>query len=207
MLSYTDSEGSTLVIWNLMLRPARARSEGAARVRSRSAKRMTPASGVSAPAMHFMSVLLPEPLGPMSPWIWPASTRRSTPARARSSPKRLLMPATSSSAMASANLRTGRRAAEAAEPLALGHHEPDEAAGPEENGEEQEQPQEDGPEGLEIVGEQEAHILDAGDADHGANQRAHAPEEHVEHDLRGQEHAQHVRPHEAVVESGERAGE
>ena len=36
MLSYTDSEGSTLVIWNLMLRPARARSEGAARVMSRS---------------------------------------------------------------------------------------------------------------------------------------------------------------------------
>src|SRR5687767_11625167 len=162
MLSYTDSEGSTLVIWNLMLRPARARSEGAARVRSRSAKRMTPASGVSAPAMHFMSVLLPEPLGPMSPWIWPASTRRSTPARARSSRKRLLTPETSSSAMASANLRARRRAAKAADPLALGHHEPDEPAGAEEDDEEQEQPQEDRPERLERVGEEKAHVLDAG---------------------------------------------
>src|SRR4029453_16713772 len=28
MLSYTDSEGSTLVIWNLMLRPARRRRGG-----------------------------------------------------------------------------------------------------------------------------------------------------------------------------------
>src|SRR6185436_6595255 len=204
-LSYTDSAGSTLVIWNLMLRPARARSEGATRVRSRSAKRITPVSGMSAPAMHFMRVLFPDPLGPMSPWIWPASTRRSTPARARSSPKRLLTSATSSSAMASAGLRAGRRPAEAAESLALGHHEPHQAARPEEHDEEEEQAEEDRPEGLEVVGEQEAHVLDAGHPDHRADQRAHPPEEHVEDDLGGQQHAEHVGPHEAVVERGERA--
>ena len=57
------------VIWNLMLRPARARSAGGAVVMSRPAKPIVPASGTRAPAMHFISVLLPDPLGPMSPWI------------------------------------------------------------------------------------------------------------------------------------------
>ena len=78
-----------------MLSPARARSAGGTAVRSRPSKWMVPASGESAPAMHFISVLLPEPLGPMRPWICERSTARSTPSRARSWPKRLATPAAS----------------------------------------------------------------------------------------------------------------
>jgi hypothetical protein len=87
--------------------------------------------------------------------------------------------------MTSANLRAGRCPAEPAESLALGHHEPHQSARPEEHDEEEEQSEEDRPEGLEVVREQEAHVLDAGYADHRADQRAHPPEEHVEHDLGG----------------------
>ncbi len=67
MLSYSVNVGSTLVIWNLMLMPARARSAGVACVISRPPNATVPEVGVSAPATHFISVLLPEPFGPIRP--------------------------------------------------------------------------------------------------------------------------------------------
>ena len=67
MLSYSVSDGSTLVIWNFRLMPARARSVGDNAVMSLPAKLTLPSVGVSAPAMHFISVLLPEPFGPIRP--------------------------------------------------------------------------------------------------------------------------------------------
>src|SRR5262249_34586395 len=57
---------------------------------------MSPPSGLSTPAMQWKSVVLPEPFGPISPTISPASTETSTPASAVSPPKCLVTPLTSS---------------------------------------------------------------------------------------------------------------
>ena len=67
MLSYSVSDGSTEVIWNFRLMPARARSVGVNAVISVLMKETLPSVGTSAPAMHFISVLLPEPFGPIRP--------------------------------------------------------------------------------------------------------------------------------------------
>ena len=53
----------------------------------------------SAPRISLNSVLLPAPLGPISPCRAPASSRRSTPSTARRPPKRALTPSSSSSAV------------------------------------------------------------------------------------------------------------
>jgi hypothetical protein len=67
MLSYSVSVGSTEVIWNFRLIPARARSVGVNAVMSVLMKLTLPVVGTSAPATHFISVLLPEPFGPIRP--------------------------------------------------------------------------------------------------------------------------------------------
>src|SRR5271169_4834937 len=53
---------------------------------------MVPVSAKWAPAIAFRSVLLPDPLGPISPWNVPASTPMSTPSSARSVRNVLLTP-------------------------------------------------------------------------------------------------------------------
>jgi len=47
--------------------PARARSAGVAGVMSRPPKKTEPWVGISAPATHFIKVLLPDPFGPIRP--------------------------------------------------------------------------------------------------------------------------------------------
>ncbi len=42
--------------------------------------------------MQLKSVVLPEPFGPMMPWMVPAATSMPTESRARSAPKDLLSP-------------------------------------------------------------------------------------------------------------------
>src|SRR5882672_5896014 len=54
--------------------------------------------------MALSAVLLPAPLGPMSPRMRPSSTRRSTPSSAMVVPKALRRPRASMQAMASALL-------------------------------------------------------------------------------------------------------
>src|SRR5262245_4950109 len=152
---------------------------------SRPAKRIIPSVGSSAPATHFMSVLLPEPFGPMRPWNSFSPTVRSTPPRAVSCPKTLVTPRTSSSGIVCSRIGVAaRRAVEAADPLPLGNHESDQPGWPEQDDEQQQQPQDDGPDLLEIVGEPEADNLDRDDADDGTDQGADAAEQGVEHDLR-----------------------
>src|SRR2546430_13727369 len=62
-------------------------------------KVMRPALGSSAPAMHFSSVLLPEPFGPIRPWSCPSSTTKSTSPSAASCPNIFVTPRASSSAI------------------------------------------------------------------------------------------------------------
>src|SRR6185369_5001015 len=45
-----------------------------------------PASGLSRPAIMRMAVVLPAPLGPRKPWIWPGATSSDTPSTARNEP-------------------------------------------------------------------------------------------------------------------------
>src|SRR3984893_13721393 len=177
---------------------------------SRPAKRIVPSVGISAPATHFISVLLPEPLGPMRPWNSFSATVRSTPLNAVSRAKTFLMPRASRSAMLALlgdpRRRTGRPA-EGADALALGKQEADQAGGSEEDDQEQQQTQDYPPYLSVVVRQPEADDLDGDDADDRADQRSDAAEQRVQHDLRRQHHPQHVGPHETLVEGVEAAGE
>src|SRR5437867_10454439 len=61
------------------------------------------------PRIALSAVVLPAPLGPMSPRIWPSSTRKSTPSSAMVVPKALRRPCASMVAIASALLFSSRR--------------------------------------------------------------------------------------------------
>src|ERR1700753_2666572 len=85
-----------------------------------------PCDGISAPAMHFIRVLLPEPLGPISPWNSFSPTVSVAPSSAVSLPKLLTIPVASRSGITS-SLELGCKAADA---LTLIDHEADEAKRP-----------------------------------------------------------------------------
>src|ERR1700674_309418 len=74
---------------------------------SRPSTRRSPWYGVS-PRIALSAVVLPAPLGPMSPRMWPSSTRKSTPSSAMVVPKALRRPRASMLAMASALLSSRR---------------------------------------------------------------------------------------------------
>src|SRR5258706_8563397 len=84
-----------LVIWKERARPRRARCAAGSAVTSSPAKRIRPESGRRLPASWLMKVVLPAPLGPMTAWVSPSSTSRSTPSVARSATKLLYRPSTS----------------------------------------------------------------------------------------------------------------
>src|SRR6266540_3530415 len=75
--------------------------------------RMEPAVGGSAPDTQLNSVVLPEPLGPISPRISPSRTSKDTRLSAVNPPKRLVTPATFSMSerewMLAFERRLGRR--------------------------------------------------------------------------------------------------
>src|SRR5437763_10509559 len=66
--------------------PARARTSGLARVRSRPSNSTWPARGRRSPMTLLRSVVLPTPLRPMRQTTWPAPTSRSTSRRMSVSP-------------------------------------------------------------------------------------------------------------------------
>src|SRR5690348_8027918 len=63
---------------------------------SRSRKRIEPSLGLSEPEMRLNVVLLPDPLGPMSPRISPSRTSKETWLTARNPSKRFVSPETAS---------------------------------------------------------------------------------------------------------------
>src|SRR3989449_11387566 len=67
---------------------------------SRPSKRIRPPSVARAPDTQLMSVVLPEPFGPIRPNRSPALTWSVTRSSARKPPKRLVRPSTSSSVVA-----------------------------------------------------------------------------------------------------------
>src|SRR3954447_10114100 len=78
-----DTPGIDTGYWNARNRPACARSSGSASVMSSPLKVMVPSviSYEGWPMIVEASVDLPEPLGPISAWISPLLTSRSTPLR------------------------------------------------------------------------------------------------------------------------------
>src|SRR3954447_2004963 len=84
----TVTPGTETGYWNAMNSPIRERSSGAAWVMSSPSNRIWPSltSSVGWPMIALASVDLPEPLGPMSAWISPERTVRSSPLRICLSP-------------------------------------------------------------------------------------------------------------------------
>src|SRR5712692_8833229 len=89
-------------------------------------KRMVPPSLRSVPEMQLMSVVLPEPFGPMRPSRSPALTWRLTRLSAVKPPKRLVRPSTSRSAPATGRLPSADPPGQAENPLGGQHDEDDE---------------------------------------------------------------------------------
>src|SRR5918999_3338873 len=85
-----------LVIGKERASPSRARRGAGRRVMSVPAKRTLPASGSRLPASWLMKVVLPAPFGPITACVSPSRTSKSMPSHARSAPKVLVKPRTSS---------------------------------------------------------------------------------------------------------------
>src|SRR5207302_5630459 len=102
--------------------PSAARRAGPSRDMSAPAKRIVPESGLSSPESWPIRVVLPAPLGPITAWISPGATDSETPPVATRPPKRLVRPAVSSSASATAPPR-GRK--EAVKPGLREQHDQD----------------------------------------------------------------------------------
>src|ERR1700674_519564 len=81
-----------LVIWKERASPRLARLWAGRAVMSSPRKRIRPASGRRLPASCAISVVLPAPFGPMTAWVSPSCTSRSTPSVALSAPKLLCRP-------------------------------------------------------------------------------------------------------------------
>jgi hypothetical protein len=85
-LSRTDRSSNSSRDWKVRTRPARDRAWGAARVMSAPSNDTRPRWAGVNPVMVSMNVVLPAPLGPMSPTTEPGSTARSTPSSATRPP-------------------------------------------------------------------------------------------------------------------------
>src|SRR5262245_35643799 len=148
-------------------------------VTSRPPKRIVPLVGSSAPATHFSSVLLPEPLGPMRPWNSFSPTVRSTPRKAIKRPKALVTPRVSSSGIVCSCVelaRQQRSAAKAADPLLLGDRKPDQPGSPQQGYDEQQQSEDNVTDLGKTIGEPETFDFDGNDPDDRAHQRTNTPE-------------------------------
>ena len=106
--SRTDSEPKISRRWKVRAMPSRARLCGLRPVMSVPSKVIRPALMVCRPQMALKHVVLPAPLGPMSPVTEPASTVSFTPRNACTPPNRTSACATSRSGIRLPPVRSGR---------------------------------------------------------------------------------------------------
>jgi len=85
-LSRTLILPNTCRVWNVRPTPRRLSSTGDRPVMSQPFSSMRPASGSIWPSMLLNMVVLPEPLGPITPKISPAMTSKDTPPTAWMAP-------------------------------------------------------------------------------------------------------------------------
>ena len=88
--SSTVSDGTSLPAWKVRRMPRLAIRSARIPVMSRSPRLTVPPSGLRWPVTQLNSVVLPDPFGPMMPWMAPAATSMLTESRARNAPKDLL---------------------------------------------------------------------------------------------------------------------
>ncbi len=93
--SSTVFSANTCVVWKVRLRPSFATRCGPNPLVLRPSTWMVPAVGGITPLIRLNSVLLPEPLGPMTLKISPRFTRRLTSRTARRPPNALVTPCSS----------------------------------------------------------------------------------------------------------------
>src|SRR3970040_2090787 len=133
MFSKTDSRGKMLVRWKERPMPSRQRSWGGIPVTSRPLKRTCPESGCRWPVIRLKSVVFPAPLGPMMALMPPSGTLTLTPATAWK-PSKLLR-----------RSRTSSTARPPAEPAPGGRRGTGDAAGEDEEEDDQDHPQDQRP--------------------------------------------------------------
>jgi hypothetical protein len=104
-LSSTLRSGNGFMIWKVRPMPRRARWYAGCLCSDRPAKRTWPLVGCRVPLTTLISVVLPAPLGPMSPNISPGYSLKLTSFNATSPWKRFVRRSTSSSAVGSASGR------------------------------------------------------------------------------------------------------
>ena len=75
----TESLGKPRATWKVRTSPARLTTSGASPAISWPSKRIEPASGGTRPDTTLNSVVLPAPLGPISPVMPPGVDDKSTP--------------------------------------------------------------------------------------------------------------------------------
>src|SRR5690349_9442355 len=159
-----------LVIWNERAMPSAARRAGPSLDMSAPAKRIAPESGLSSPESWPISVVLPAPLGPITAWISPGARDSETSPVATRPPKRLVRPAVSSSASATAPPRDRK------EPVKAGLRE------------QHNQDQQRSEHRLPMLGQARQHAFEyqvCRGAEHRADLRAETAEDHHHHDLAG----------------------
>src|SRR5580700_2470329 len=105
MFSSTVWRCSGRECWNTMPAPIRAIRCDGQPATSVPLMRTDPASGRSMPMMSFITVDLPEPFGPISPRIFPASMESDISLTATRPPNRLVRPLTSRCASAAMSVR------------------------------------------------------------------------------------------------------
>src|SRR5215510_12721732 len=101
-LSHTERSRKILTAWKVRPMPSRAISWVLRPSRRRPPKCTAPASGRRRLVIRLKTVVLPEPLGPMSPTTVPAATSNEQSLTARMPPKILVSPDTASVGAASA---------------------------------------------------------------------------------------------------------
>src|SRR5262249_50449441 len=159
-------------IWKLRAMPSRVRRWAGRPVISWPANTIRPASVLSVPLMQLMSVVLPEPLGPMRPKRSPCPTRRLTPPSAWKPPKRLVTSCTSRSV--SALMRSTDASCPAPTRARQPLDEPNDAFGRQDHERHENQPHEEEVEGRgdrdhrDLLGRSEQHGTDNGPDPGGA---------------------------------------
>ena len=93
-LAATLSSGIRLSSWWMTTTLAPSASPGLLKSTTSPSRWISPSSGWWTPAMIFVSVDLPAPFSPTSPWTSPARKASETSASAWTGPKRLLTPCT-----------------------------------------------------------------------------------------------------------------
>src|ERR1700732_2773666 len=189
-LSAAVKSGSSEVIWKERASPSLLRRHAGKWVMSWPAKRMVPALGRNCPVNWLISVVLPAPFGPMIACNSPRATSSETLSVATMPPNRRTRFSTRSKGSA-----TG-------EPP----QQPDDAAAPEQHDQQQQRAHDQRPVFRHLRQEFFQHQIDDR-ADHRAEQRTHATEDHHHHQIAGPGPVHHGRTDEVGVVGEQRPGQ